>query len=144
MGDFTKLTVWQRAHDLCLGVYRATASWPNHELFSLTSQTRRAAYSIAGNLAEGCGKNSDAELARHCRIALGSANELRYYLILARDLDYIGLSVYEELQSEVTEARRMLASLERVSGNAAQRQSPTARLRRKVVNAPRPQHSADG
>ena len=85
MGDFTKLAVWKKAHELSVDIYRATASWPRHELFALTSQTRRAAYSIPANIAEGCGRNSDAELARFARNSLGSASELSYCFILARD-----------------------------------------------------------
>ena len=63
MGDFTNLSVWRKAHDIALAVYRETAAWPKYELYGLTSQARRAAYSIPGNIAEGCGKNSDGELA---------------------------------------------------------------------------------
>ena len=67
MGDFTKLAVWKKAHALTLAIYRETANWPKHELFGLISQSRRAAFSVPANIAEGCGKNSDAELARHTR-----------------------------------------------------------------------------
>jgi len=105
-----------------------------YELYGLTSQARRAAYSIPGNIAEGCGKNSDGELAKHARNALGSANELSYCLILAHDLGYMDQSRRDELQSALSEVRRMLASLERVSAMAAERRSPAARLRRKRTN----------
>jgi four helix bundle protein len=67
MGDYTKLAVWKKAHELALSIYQETLSWPKHELFGLTSQSRRAAVSIPANIAEGCGKNSDAELAKHAR-----------------------------------------------------------------------------
>ena len=142
MGDFTKLAVWKKAHALALGVYDETSHWPKHELFGLTSQSRRAAVSIAANIAEGCGKNSDAELARHSRNSLGSASELAYYLILAHDLNYMDRSARDELQADVSEVRRMLASLERVSATAAEGASPTSKLHRKsaVVAAVR----ADG
>jgi four helix bundle protein len=86
MGDFTKLSVWKKAHEVALGIYRETQKWPKHELFGLTSQSRRAATSVPANIAEGCGKNSDAELAKHARGSMGSASELAYYLILAHDL----------------------------------------------------------
>jgi len=131
MGDFTKLAVWKKAHQVTLSLYHATAHWPKHELFALTSQSRRAAFSIPANIAEGCGKNSDAELARHARDGLGSASELSYYLILAHDLSYLERATRDNLQSDLSEVRRMLASLERVSAMAAQRRSPAARLRRK-------------
>ena len=88
MGDFAKPAVWKKAHELTLAIYRETSCWPNHELFGLVSQSRRAAVSVPANLAEGCGKNSDAELARHARDSLGSASELSYYLILTHDLSY--------------------------------------------------------
>jgi len=131
MGDFTKLAVWQKAHAVALAIYRETAHWPKHELFGLTSQSRRAAFSIPANIAEGCGKNSDAELARHSRTSLGSASELSYYVMLAHDLSYSDRSVCDELQAQVSEVRRMLASLERVSATAAESASPSPRLRRK-------------
>jgi len=120
MGDFTKLAVWKKAHELAVRVYRATARWPRHELFALTSQTRRAAYSVPANVAEGCGRNSDAELARFARNSLGSASELSYCFILARDLEYITSQDAADFQASASEVRRMLASLERVSASAAE------------------------
>src|SRR5919112_1825103 len=131
MGDFTKLSVWQKAHAITLGIYRMTAGWPRHEMFALTSQARRAAISVPANIAEGCGKNSDGALARHARDSLGSASELSYYLILAHDLGYLDRPSRNGLQDDLSEVRRMLTSLERVSAMAARRQWPTARLRRK-------------
>ena len=135
MGDFMKLAVWQKAHELTLQVYERTASWPRHELFGLTSQTRRAAASIAANIAEGCGRNSDAELARYTRTSLGSANELSYYVILARDLSYLDSAGHDDLEGGVSEVRRMLSSLERVSVLAAARAKLSAR-RRRVAGKP--------
>ena len=88
MADFTKLAVWQKAHSITLRTCHETARWPQHELFGLVSQSRRAAVSVAANIAEGCGKKSDAERARHARVSLGSASELSYYLVLAHDLNY--------------------------------------------------------
>ena len=134
MGDFRKLSVWKKAHAIALGIYRETANWPKHELFGLISQCRRAAFSVPANIAEGCGKNSDGELAKHARNSLGSASELSYYLILAHDLNYTQRSAHEQLQTDLSEVRRMIASLERVSAMAAERRSPAARLRRKGSN----------
>ena len=131
MGDFTKLSVWQKAHALTLAIYRATAEWPRHEMFTLTSQARRAAISVPANISEGCGKNSDGALARHARDSLGSASELSYYLILAHDLSYLDRPSRDGLQGDRSEVRRMLTSLERVSALAARRRWPAARLRRK-------------
>ena len=137
MGDFTKLAVWRKAHDVALKVYRETVRWPRHELYSLTSQARRAAVSIPANISEGCGKNSDAELARHARTSLGSASELSYYLILAQDLDYMEQVRRDDLQDSLSEVRRMLASLERVSAGAAEREMPRRRLHRKSMSRAR-------
>ena len=86
MKDFRDLQVWQKAHQLTLTVYRLTASFPQTEWYGLTTQLRRSSASVAANLAEGCGRNGDAELARFCSIAMGSASELEYHLLLARDL----------------------------------------------------------
>jgi four helix bundle protein len=81
--DFRQLKVWQKAHELTLAVYRLTATFPREELYGLRNQLRRAGSSIAANLAEGCGRNGDAELARFCSMAMGSASELEYHLLLA-------------------------------------------------------------
>ena len=145
MGDFRKLAVWKKAHELALEVYKETSSWPKHELYGLTSQSRRAAVSIAANIAEGCGKNSDGELAKHSRLSMGSGGELSYYLVLAHDLDYTSAARRDTLQDALSEVRRMLASLERVSAAAAERSMPGTKLRRKSSNPALLQRSqADG
>jgi len=79
----------------------------------LTAQLRRAGSSIAANLAEGCGRNGDAELARFCSIAMGSASELEYHLLLARDLKLIQPKDYDALHQRTTELKRMLTALMR-------------------------------
>jgi four helix bundle protein len=106
--DFRQLKVWQRAHQLTLEIYRTTASFPRSEAYALTPQIRRAAVSIPSNLAEGCGRNGDAELARFCNIASGSASELEYQILLARDLKLIKPEDYELLAQQITEIKRML------------------------------------
>ena len=131
MGDFRKLAVWKKAHEVALLVYKQTSQWPRHELYGLTSQTRRAAVSVPANIAEGCGKNTDAELAKHARSSLGSAAELAYYMILAHDLGYLAGVPQSELSADIAEVQRMTASLERVAATAAQASSPSPRLRRK-------------
>ncbi|HEX6053976.1 MAG TPA: four helix bundle protein [Gemmatimonadaceae bacterium] len=131
MGDFTKLAVWRKAHAVTLAIYRETARWPRHEQFGLTSQTRRAAVSVPANIAEGCGRNTDAELAKHSRNSMGSASELSYYMILAHDLDYMTRPCRDDMQESLSEVRRMLASLERVSAAAAESVHPPVKLRRK-------------
>lgn len=111
MKDFRQLKVWEKAHQLTLEIYRATASFPREEAYGLTSQIRRASASICANLAEGCGRNGDAELARFCSIARGSASELEYHLLLARDLHLLQISNHEKLAAETTEIKRMLTAL---------------------------------
>jgi len=119
MKDFRELKVWQKAHELTLAVYRVSAAFPREEQYGLTSQIRRASSSIAANLAEGCGRNNvlstlapgDAEFARYCSIAMGSASELEYHLLLAKDLNLIKPADYEELAPRATELKRMLTAL---------------------------------
>jgi four helix bundle protein len=107
---FRDLKVWEKAHQLTLQVYKATAPFPKEEMYGLTSQIRRAAASIPANIAEGCGRSSDAELGRFLQIAMGSASELEYHLQLARDLLLLAEKDYGQLNLEVTEVKRMLAS----------------------------------
>jgi four helix bundle protein len=92
-------------------VYQATGSFPREELYGLTSQLRRACSSIPANLAEGCGRQGDGDVARFCSIAAGSASELEYHLLLARDLDLITVQQHEQLSRQTTEVKRMLAAL---------------------------------
>ncbi len=110
MKDFKKLQVWQKSHRLTLAVYKATATFPKAELYGLTSQVRRASASIPANIAEGCGRNGDAELARFCHIAMGSASELEYHLLLACDLEFLQPMDYRRLNDDVTEVKRMLTA----------------------------------
>jgi four helix bundle protein len=109
MRDFRELQVWAKAHQLALAVYATTLAFPKDELYGLISQIRRAAVSIPANVAEGCGRSGDAELARFLQIAMGSASELEYHLLLARDLEFINEKDYEHIAAQVIEVKRMLA-----------------------------------
>lgn len=111
MRDFRQLKVWEKAHGLSLAIYKATATFPQQELFGLTSQLRRAAVSIPANIAEGCGRSGEPELASFSRIALGSASELEYHTILSTDLCYLNKTVSQQLFKQATEVKRMLTSL---------------------------------
>ena len=111
MQDFKKLKGWERAHQLTLAVYKATARFPKEELYGLTSQTRRAATSIVSNIAEGCGRTGRAEFARFLQMATGSASELEYQLFLAHDLGFLRDEEYRSLEGAVVEVKRMLSSL---------------------------------
>jgi len=110
MKDFRDLQVWRKAHELALAIYPATRSFPDEERFGETSQIRRAATSIPGNIAEGCGGRSDAELAHFLGIALRSASEVEYRLLLARDLEWLDAVTHDRLHEAVTEVKRMLAA----------------------------------
>lgn len=105
------MQVWQKAHQLTLAVYRVTAEFPREELYGLTSQVRCASSSIAANLAEGCGRSGDAELGRFCSISLGSASELEYHILLAKDLKLIQTKEYRYLAQATREVKRMLTGL---------------------------------
>ncbi|HYU46360.1 MAG TPA: four helix bundle protein [Terriglobales bacterium] len=109
MRDFRELKVWHKAHALTLNVYRATKLFPKEELYGLTSQIRRAAASIGANIAEGSGKSSRADFGRSLQIALGSASELEYHLLLSRDLGYVVPEIYQQLSEQVVETKKMLS-----------------------------------
>ena len=111
MRDFRKLRVWERAHQLTLTLYRATKEFPKDELYGLRAQIRRAATSVGANLAEGCGRKGDREFARFLYIALGSASELEYHLILATDLGYLDGSTAVRMSRAVIEVKRMISGL---------------------------------
>jgi four helix bundle protein len=111
MKDFRQLKVWEKSHQLALTIYRFTASFPREETYGLASQIRRAASSIPSNIAEGCGRDGDPELARFCIIARGSASELEYALLLARDLMLLSSNDYETLSQQTVEIKRMLTVL---------------------------------
>jgi four helix bundle protein len=111
MKDFKDLKVWEKAHQLTLDVYRTTTKFPREEQYALTSQVRRSSASIAANLAEGCGRGSDAQFGRFVQIAMGSASETEYHLILCRDLNRLSKDDYERLRTQVEEVKRMLTGL---------------------------------
>jgi four helix bundle protein len=111
MQDFRNLRVWERAHQLALDIYKSSSAFPREEIYGLTSQMRRASISIGANIAEGCCRQGDAELRRFLQIAMGSASELEYEVLLAHDLAMLKSAEYEALSTEVTEVKRMLASL---------------------------------
>ncbi|MFY9845295.1 MAG: four helix bundle protein [Terriglobales bacterium] len=104
MKDFKDPRVWSKAHSM-------NKEFPREELFGITSQMRRAASSIGANIAEGAGRRSDGELTRFLHIARGSAAELEYQLLLARDLDLLSSARFDLLNAQVDEIQRMLTSL---------------------------------
>lgn len=108
MKDFGTLKVWEKAHALTLAIYKSTEGFPKQEMYALTSQIQRAAVSIPANIAEGCGKDSDAELKRYFLISMGSSSELEYLLLLAHDLGYLPKSAFQSMTNDLVEIRKML------------------------------------
>ena len=111
MKGFRDLKVWEKAHRLALSAYRSTRDFPSQEQYGLSSQIRRAAVSIPTNIAEGCGRSSDADFARFLDIAFGSASELEYLVHLCRELDLLKSETQVQLHGDVVEVKRMLSSL---------------------------------
>jgi four helix bundle protein len=111
MQDYKELRVWGKAHFFTLKVYEISKTFPRDEIYGLTSQLRRAASSIPANIAKGCGKNSQQEFAYFLNIALGSANEAEYFLILSKDLKYLSDENFAELSTYINEIKAMLISL---------------------------------
>jgi four helix bundle protein len=111
MSDYRTLDAWQRAHQLTLAVYRATASYPASERYGLTAQTRRAVTSIPSNIAEGAGRDSDRDFARFVAVAAASSNETEYQLLLARDLGYVTDGTFRAITLEIGRVRSMLTRL---------------------------------
>ena len=111
MRDFKKYKIWELGHQLTLDVYEATKSFPNNEIYGITSQIRRASSSIPTNISEGCGRDSDAEFKRFLTIALGSASETEYLIHLAKDLNYINETSYSSLNEAVNTIKRKIFSL---------------------------------
>jgi four helix bundle protein len=110
MRNFQELAIWQRSHSLTLRVYATTKDFPKEEMFGLISQMRRSSSSVPTNIAEGCGRKSNTELKRFLTISTGSASELEYQLILARDLNYFPETLFKELYDELIEIRKMIYS----------------------------------
>ena len=108
MRNFKELIVWQKAHRLVLAVYHDSATFPADERFGLIAHLRKTALSIPSNIAEGCGRETDRDFGRFLSIAAGSANELDYQLLLARDLGYLSVSVHRVLTEQIAEIRRIL------------------------------------
>jgi four helix bundle protein len=109
--NFHDLKVWVKAHALVLALYKATESFPAHERYGITSQMRRAAVSIPANIAEGCVRSSDADFGRFLHMAMGSASELEYLVLLAYDLQMLTGALRDELATNLQEVKRMLAAL---------------------------------
>lgn len=111
MKNFRDLKVWEKSHRLTLDIYDLTTAFPSAERYGLTAQMRRAASSIPANIAEGCGRSGNGELSRFLYISMGSASELEYHELLARDLKLITPEAHRKVESRTIEIKRMLAAL---------------------------------
>jgi four helix bundle protein len=111
MRDYKKFSVWHKAHENVLAVYRLTKNFPKEEQFGITSQLRRAIVSVSNNIVEGCGKHTDKDFAKFLQIALGSCHESEYLLMLSFQLEYLKKSDHERMSQQVGEAKAMLISL---------------------------------
>ena len=109
--SYRDLQVWQRAMDLAVGTYEITKSYPREELFGLTSQSRRAAASIAANIAEGYGRATKASYLSFLRIARGSLKELETHLILAERVGLTASETVRPLLEKTDDLGRMLHGL---------------------------------
>jgi len=108
---FTDLTVWQKAHEVTLLVYRATESFPDRERFGIVAQIRRSAASVAANIAEGFGRRTTRELLRSLQIARGETEETRYFSILSRDLGYLKQDDFNRLTEGCDSVGRLINAL---------------------------------
>ena len=111
MRDFKKYDIWKLSHLFTLKIYDITKSYPNEEIYGIISQIRRASSSIPTNISEGCGRDSDAEFNRFLTIALGSASEVEYLIILSKDLNYIDENSFISLNEEINLIKRKIYSL---------------------------------
>jgi len=120
MRDLKKYDIWQLSHSLTLEIYKLTIHFPKEEVYNLTSQIRRASSSIPTNISEGCGRNSDKEFNQFLNIALGSATETEYLLILARDLQYLNFETATALFEKVNTIKSKIYKLKQILMQNAQ------------------------
>ena len=106
MRDFKKYDIWKLSHQFTLDIYKITNQYPKEEVYNLTSQIRRASLSIPTNISEGCGRDSDAEFNRFLTIAMGSAHELEYLILVSKDLNYISNNIFEKLNHDINTIKR--------------------------------------
>jgi four helix bundle protein len=113
MQDFRNVDVWKKAHSLALSIYQETRSMPHEEVFGMTMQLRRSAAAVPSRIAEGCGRETDAEFALDIRRAIAGCSELEYLILLANDLRLLSPETAKELSMQTVEARKMLFGLRR-------------------------------
>jgi four helix bundle protein len=111
MRDFRKIVAWQKADDLTVEVYRSTKQFPREEVYSLTNQIRRAAYSVPANIAEGASRRSQKDYLQFLYVARGSLSEVAYFVHLSKRLGYLALADHDTLAFQADEASRVLTGL---------------------------------
>ena len=110
MAGWKELVVWQKSHQLVLKIYDIVTSFPTDEKFALTDQIKRASYSIPSNIVEGHSKNTYKDFLKYLYISRGSLEELRYFIFLAKDLKYITINQFNEIENDTIEVSKMLNS----------------------------------
>lgn len=111
MQNYKDLLVWKKSHEFTLSVYKTVSAYPKEETYSLVCQLKRAASSIATNIAEGTGRFSQKDLAHFLQMSLGSSHDVEYLLLLSKDLGSINNETYVQLEKEINEIKAMLISL---------------------------------
>src|SRR5689334_1177274 len=106
MQDYKKLLMWQKSFALCIDIHKATRDFPKDELYSMTSQIRRASLSIPSNISEGCGRYTDGDLLRFLDIAMGSVAELDTCLKVAHALDYLPDDSFQSFDARLLEVNK--------------------------------------
>jgi four helix bundle protein len=101
MRNFKNYEVWELSHQFTLEIYKLTSNFPKEEIYGISSQIRRSSASIPSNISEGCGRNSDKEFIYYLNIALGSASETEYFLILSKDLNLISDEKFSYLEKQI-------------------------------------------
>lgn len=113
MATHRDLDAWKKSIDFVVKIYKITENFPKEEIYGITSQIRRAAVSISSNIAEGAGRNSDKEFMHFLSISIGSLAEVDTQLIICRELKFISVKTYEELEIEIINVRKLILGLKR-------------------------------
>ncbi len=108
MKSFEDLNVWQISHNLVLKIYNFSKNFPKDEIYGLTLQIRKTAVSVPANIAEGFGRINPKEMIHFYNISLGSISELKYFIILIRDLNFIDKETFEDLNEKCSSITKML------------------------------------
>lgn len=113
MNNYKDLKVWQKGVELAVKIYRLTCDFPLSEMYGLTSQIRRASYSVPSNIAEGAGRESNKEFQHFLSISLGSAFEMETHLIIAKHLNFIKEADFNSVTNEISEVEKMIRGLQK-------------------------------